>query len=81
MFEKIKQLSGKFGAASLMVFSIFFGFIGSANAALDTAVTDAFTSLTTTLGDYKAPAYGLLAAVLTFFIGLKWFRRVANKGT
>lgn len=52
-----------------------------AHAALDTAVSDAFTSLTSSIADYAAPAYGLMSAVLLFFIGLKWFKSVANKAT
>lgn len=57
------------------------GFVGSANAALDVAVSSAFTSLESSIGDYAAPAYSLLAAVLLFFVGMKWFKKVANRAT
>lgn len=79
--QRVKALrnskGAKLGAASAVLMAVS----APSHAALDTAVTDAFTSLTSSIGDYAAPAYGLLAAVLLFFIGMKWFRRVANKAT
>lgn len=68
---------GKVSLASALLLTIS----APSHAALDTAVTDAFTSLTASIGDYATPAYALLSAVLLFFIGMKWFKSVANKAT
>jgi hypothetical protein len=53
----------------------------SSHAALPAAVQTAFDSFTALIADYAAPSFALLAAVLVFFIGLKWFRSIASKAT
>lgn len=77
--QRVKSLRESKGAKIGVAAAVLMAVSAPSHAALDTAVTDAFTSLTASIGDYQTPAYALLSAVLLFFIGLKWFRRVANK--
>lgn len=55
--------------------------VSGPSMAIDTAADAAFTTLTTEIGTYATPAYGLLVAVLVFFIGMKWFKRVASSAS
>lgn len=79
--EKMTQFAqsrkAKITAATALMASLSF----NANAALDSAAEAAFASLTSGIGDYSTPAYTLMAAVLVFFIGLKWFKKTANKAS
>ena len=79
-FQNIKQNIAKRKLA-LTAGTVALVASASSHAALDAAVTAAFTSLETLVGDYTAPAFSLMAAVLVFFIGLKWFKSVANKAS
>ena len=73
MLAKFKK-----GTAAAVIMA---SFAAPSHAALDAAVTTAFSDLTASIGDYAAPAYALLSAVLLFFIGMKWFKKVANKAS
>lgn len=68
----------KYGALGI---AVTFAGTSSAHAGLPTEVSDAFAALTSSVGDYTAPAFALVAAVLTLFIGIKWFKRVANRAS
>jgi len=56
-------------------------FSTSSHAALDVAVTDAFTNLQGELALYTPLAYSILAAVMTLFIGIKWVKRIFAAAT
>lgn len=70
-----KKYADKVGAAVLVLVAT----VGQASAALSTEEQSVLDAITTKVTDYGVPAFTVLASVMTFFIGLKWMKKVGNK--
>lgn len=66
----------------LTVATILLASLGALPAyAIDEAATTAFTSLTSEIGTYAVPAFGLITSVLTLMIGIKWFKKIISRAS